>query len=122
MNTKRKSSTSEVDEKKAETDGPFDNLMPFVVNNEDEIISYIKQKATKETLKSLAPLLKKLEEAVKQLETNNSPATINPQTIVNYDEQLKNVHESTMEKIRAKELKIAERMQKLQGRIARGSK
>ncbi|NML69275.1 hypothetical protein HHL23_05640 [Chryseobacterium sp. RP-3-3] len=93
------------------------SAMPFVLSHEDEIINYIKDKATKETLKSLAPLLEKLEEAVKQQEAYQSPAAASPVTM-NYDEQLKQLQEASVVKIKDKELKIAERMNKLQIRFA----
>lgn len=92
------------------------SAMPFVLSHEDEIINYIKDKATKETLKSLAPLLEKLEEAVKQQEAYQSPAAASPVTM-NYDEQLKKLQETSVVKIKEKELKIAERMNKLQVRF-----
>ncbi|REC79391.1 hypothetical protein DRF60_06080 [Chryseobacterium elymi] len=92
------------------------SAMPFVLSHEDEIINYIKDKATKETLKSLAPLLEKLEEAVKQQEAYQSPAIASPVTM-NYDEQLKKLQEASVVKIKDKELKIAERMNKLQIRF-----
>ncbi|SFN05004.1 hypothetical protein SAMN05421594_0644 [Chryseobacterium oleae] len=93
------------------------SAMPFVLSHEDEIINYIKDKATKETLKSLAPLLEKLEEAVKQQEAYQSPATAGPVTM-NYDDQLKKLQEASVVKIKEKELRIAERMNKLQVRFA----
>lgn len=93
------------------------SAMPVVLSHEDEIISYIKDKATKATLKSLAPLLEKLEEAVKQQEAYQSPATAAPVTM-NYEDQLKKLQETSAMKIKEKELKIAERMNKLQVRFA----
>ncbi|MFP7655576.1 hypothetical protein [Chryseobacterium proteolyticum] len=96
-----------------------EDLMPFVITNEDEIINYIKEKATKETLKSLAPLLEKLEEAVKQQQAYQAaaPATGNP-VAMTYEEQLKKLQEASTGKLKEKELKIAERMTKLQARFA----
>ncbi|WP_027381241.1 hypothetical protein [Chryseobacterium daeguense] len=98
-----------------------EDMMPFIISNEDEIINYIKEKATKETLKSLAPLLEKLEEAVKQQQAYQqavpaaSPA--NP-VAMSYEDQLKKLQEVSKGKIKEKELKIAERMNKLQARFA----
>ena len=96
-----------------------EDLMPFVITNEDEIINYIKDKATKETLKSLAPLLEKLEEAVKQQQAYQaaSSTTGNP-VAMSYEEQLKKLQETSSGKVKEKELKIAERMNKLQIRFA----
>ncbi|MBT2620138.1 hypothetical protein [Chryseobacterium sp. ISL-6] len=94
-----------------------EDVMPFVLSHEDEIINYIKDKATKETLKSLAPLLEKLEEAVKQQQAYQASATTNLPTM-NYEEQLKKLQETSKEKIKEKEFKVAERMNKLQIRLA----
>ncbi|MBK1897324.1 hypothetical protein [Chryseobacterium paridis] len=96
-----------------------EDLMPFVINNEDEIINYIKEKATKETLKSLAPLLEKLEEAVKQQQAYQAaaPVTGNP-VAMSYEEQLQKLQETSRGRIKEKEMKITERMNKLQARFA----
>ncbi|ALR30043.1 MULTISPECIES: hypothetical protein [Chryseobacterium] len=95
------------------------DMMPFVISNEDEIINYIKDKATKETLKSLAPLLEKLEEAVKQHQAyQQQPAATASPVPMSYEEQLKKLQETSKVKIREKELKITERMNKLQMRFA----
>jgi hypothetical protein len=96
-----------------------EDLMPFVISNEDEIINYIKDKATKETMKSLAPLLEKLEEAVKQQQAYQAaaPETGNP-VAMTYEEQLKKLQDASRGKVKEKELKIAERMTKLQARFA----
>jgi|GEM_PF-3427454 hypothetical protein len=95
-------------------------VMPFVLSHEDEIINYIKDKATKETLKSLAPLLEKLEEAVKQQQAYQQPvaAAHNPAVPMSYEEQLKKLQETSKGRIKEKELKITERMNKLQARFA----
>lgn len=97
------------------------DMMPFVINNEDEIINYIKDKATKETLKSLAPLLEKLEEAVKQQQAYQQAGTVSSAAgpvPVSYEDQLKKLQEASAGRIKEKELKIAERMNKLQARFA----
>lgn len=100
-----------------------EDVMPFVITHEDEIINYIKDKATKETLKSLAPLLEKLEEAVKQQQAYQQSTPVaaanatNP-VPMNYEEQLKKLQEASKGKIKEKELKIVERMNKLQARFA----
>lgn len=97
------------------------DMMPFVISNEDEIINYIKDKATKETLKSLAPLLEKLEEAVKQQQAYQQAGTVSPAAgpvPVSYEDQLKKLQEVSAGRIKEKELKIAERMNKLQARFA----
>ncbi|MCJ7932670.1 MAG: hypothetical protein MUW56_03280 [Chryseobacterium sp.] len=94
-----------------------EEIMPFVLRHEDEIINYIKDKATKETLKSLSPLLEKLEEAVKQQDCQSSEAAEAP-AIMNYEEQLKKLQEASMAKVKEKELKIAERMNKLNTRLS----
>lgn len=94
-----------------------EDIMPFVLTHEDEIINYIKDKATKETLKSLAPLLEKLEEAVKQQQAHQASSTTTLPTM-NYEEQLKKLQETSKEKIKEKEFKVAERMNKLQMRLA----
>lgn len=93
-------------------------MSSIILTKEDEIIQYIKDKATKETLKSLAPLLEKLEEAVKQQQQMSPPQTsiVDP-AMINYDEQLKSLQEISKEKIKAKELKVAERFNKLQIRM-----
>ncbi|MFP8894554.1 MULTISPECIES: hypothetical protein [Chryseobacterium] len=94
-------------------------IMPFVLRHEDEIISYIRDKAVKETMKSLAPLLEKLEEAVKQHEAAPAPvAAPPPETpVMNYEEQLKKLQEASTAKVKEKELKIMERMNKLNTRL-----
>jgi hypothetical protein len=97
------------------------DIMPFVISNEDEIINYIKDKATKETLKSLAPLLEKLEEAVKQQQAYQQAGAVSPAAgpvPVSYEDQLKKLQEASAGRIKEKELKIAERMNKLQARFA----
>lgn len=97
------------------------DMMPFVISNEDEIINYIKDKATKETLKSLAPLLEKLEEAVKQQQAYQQAGTVSSAAgpiPVSYEDQLKKLQEASAGRIKEKELKIAERMNKLQARFA----
>ncbi|CAM3125911.1 hypothetical protein DRF59_18155 [Chryseobacterium flavum] len=99
-----------------------EDIMPFIISHEDEIINYIKDKATKETLKSLSPLLEKLEEAVKQQQafqqsTPVAAASANP-VPMSYEEQLKKLQEASKGRIKEKELKIVERMNKLQARFA----
>lgn len=97
------------------------DMMPFVISNEDEIINYIKDKATRETLKSLAPLLEKLEEAVKQQQAYQQAGTVSSAAgpvPVSYEDQLKKLQEASAGRIKEKELKIAERMNKLQARFA----
>lgn len=96
------------------------DMMPFVISNEDEIINYIKDKATRETLKSLAPLLEKLEEAVKQQQAYQQSGTVSSAgpVPVSYEDQLKKLQEVSAGRIKEKELKIAERMNKLQARFA----
>lgn len=96
-------------------------IMPFVLRHEDEIITYIRDKAIKETMKSLAPLLEKLEEAVKQQEipqvqTAAAPAQDDP-PMMNYEEQLKRLQEASTAKVKEKELKIMDRMNKLSARF-----
>ncbi|WP_449397435.1 hypothetical protein [Chryseobacterium wanjuense] len=99
-----------------------EDVMPFVITHEDEIINYIKDKATKETLKSLAPLLEKLEEAVKQQQAYQQAAPVAATAAspvpMSYEDQLKRLQEASRGKIKEKELKIAERMNKLQARFA----
>ncbi|ASW73006.1 hypothetical protein IQ37_09960 [Chryseobacterium piperi] len=111
--------TIETIEPIVEPDIVEEDLMPFVISNEDEIINYIKDKATKETLKSLAPLLEKLEEAVKQQQAYQAatPVSGNP-VAMTYEEQLKRLQDTSAGKVKEKELKIAERMVKLQARFA----
>lgn len=95
-------------------------IMPFVLRHEDEIVNYIKEKAVKETMKSLAPLLEKLEEAVKQQESvqTQPAATDPPETpVMNYEEQLKKLQEASSAKVKEKELKIMDRMNKLNARF-----
>ena len=97
-----------------------EEIMPFVLRHEDEIINYIKDKAVKETMKSLAPLLEKLEEAVKQQEAAPMPAAAPPPPdapVMNYEEQLKKLQEASTAKVKEKELKIMERMNKLNSRL-----
>ncbi|ASK30003.1 hypothetical protein CEY12_07725 [Chryseobacterium sp. T16E-39] len=96
-----------------------DEVLPFVLRHEDEIINYIKDKATKETMKSLAPLLEKLEEAVKQQQAYQAavPAAGNP-VAMTYEEQLQKLQETSRGRVKEKEMKIAERMSKLQARFA----
>lgn len=97
-----------------------EEVMPFVLRHEDEIINYIKEKAIKETMKSLAPLLEKLEEAVKQQETAQVPDSIPPppaSSVMNYEEQLKQLQEASNAKVKEKEIKIMERMNKLNTRL-----
>jgi len=96
-------------------------IMPFVLRHEEEIINYIRDKAVKETMKSLAPLLEKLEEAVKQQELPQvQEATPPPQAdppMMNYEEQLKRLQEASTAKVKEKELKIMDRMNKLSTRF-----
>lgn len=97
-----------------------EEVMPFVLRHEDEIINYIKEKAIKETMKSLAPLLEKLEEAVKQQEaapTQDFPPTASATPAMNYEEQLKQLQEASTAKVKEKEIKIMERMNKLNTRL-----
>lgn len=89
-------------------------IMPFVLRHEDEIITYIRDKAIKETMKSLAPLLEKLEEAVKQQESPQAQADA---PMMNYEEQLKRLQEASTAKVKEKELKIMDRMNKLNARF-----
>ncbi|MDH6250311.1 hypothetical protein M2347_000038 [Chryseobacterium sp. H1D6B] len=107
-----------------EVELPAEDIMPFVISHEDEIINYIKEKATKETMKSLAPLLQKLEEAVKQQQQQQQaqPAATANSSALSYGDQLKSIQDISREKIKAKELKVAERINKLQIRIAGMSK
>lgn len=121
MNTEEQNNIppSEPESSAPNTDPSEDEIMASIIfTNEDEIIQYIKDKATKETMKSLAPLLEKLEEAVKQQQQISPPQSsiVNP-TMVNYEEQLKSLQEISKEKIKAKELKVAERFNKLQIRM-----
>lgn len=97
----------------------YEEIMPFVLRHEDEIINYIKEKAIKETMKSLAPLLEKLEEAVKQQEAAPVPTTNAPSEVptMNYEEQLKKLQEASTAKLRQKEIKIVDRMNKLNARF-----
>ncbi len=97
-----------------------EDIMPFVLRHEDEIINYIKEKATKATLTSLAPLLEKLEQAVQEHQAYQA-ATAVPAAEpapMDYDAQLKKLQESSMMKVKEKELKIADRMNKLQARFS----
>jgi len=97
-----------------------EDIMPFVLKNEEEIINYIKDKAVKATLTSLTPLLEKLEQAVQEhqaYQANAAAATAEPAPM-DYEAQLKKLQESSMVKVKEKELKIAERMNKLQVRFA----
>ncbi|MDN3692080.1 hypothetical protein QWZ06_07325 [Chryseobacterium tructae] len=96
-----------------------EEIMPFVLRHEDEIVNYIKEKAIKETMKSLAPLLEKLEEAVKQQETAPVPVAATPSELpsMNYEEQLKKLQEASTAKLRQKEIKIVDRMNKLNARF-----
>lgn len=93
--------------------------MSFVLKNEEEIINYIKEKATKATLTALAPLLEKLEQAVKEHDAHQATvAETQEPAPMNYEAQLKKLQESSMMKVKEKELKIAERMNKLQVKFA----
>ncbi|MGH1518143.1 hypothetical protein [Chryseobacterium sp. JK1] len=96
-----------------------EEIMPFVLRHEDQIVNYIKEKAIKETMKSLAPLLEKLEEAVKQQEAAPVPAATTPAEVpsMNYEEQLKKLQEASTAKLRQKEIKIVDRMNKLNARF-----
>lgn len=119
MNTDDESNTSQNEVQTSTSDADQHNQISFpdILSREDEIIQYIKEKATKETLKSLAPLLEKLEEAVKQQQQETSSQNSTPHAI-NYDEQLKNLQEISKEKVKAQEIKIAERLSKLQAKLA----
>lgn len=93
--------------------------MSFVLKNEEEIINYIKEKATKATLTALAPLLEKLEQAVQEHDAHKAAvAETQEPSPMNYEAQLKKLQESSMMKVKEKELKIAERMNKLQVKFA----
>lgn len=119
MSTDDESSKLQAEAQASTSDADQQNQVPFsdILSHEDEIIQYIKDKATKETLKSLAPLLEKLEEAVKQQQqvTPSQPSTT---SVINYDEQLKNLQEISKEKVKAQEIKVAERLSKLQAKLA----
>lgn len=119
MSTDDESSKLQTEAQASTSDANQQNQVPFpdILSREDEIIQYIKDKATKETLKSLAPLLEKLEEAVKQQQqiTPSQPSTT---SVINYDEQLKNLQEISKEKVKAQEIKVAERLSKLQAKLA----
>ncbi|RXM51671.1 MULTISPECIES: hypothetical protein [unclassified Chryseobacterium] len=119
MSTDDESSKLQAEAQASNSDADQQNQVPFpdILSREDEIIQYIKDKATKETLKSLAPLLEKLEEAVKQQQqiTPSQPSTT---SVINYDEQLKNLQEISKEKVKAQEIKVAERLSKLQAKLA----
>lgn len=92
-----------------------EELMPFVISHEEEIIGYIKEKAVKETMSHLSPLLEKLEEAVKQQQANQeAQAATGSLMISGQEDRLKNLQET----FRKKELKVAERLQQLQARFA----
>lgn len=94
-----------------------EEIMPFVLRHEDEIVNYIKEKAIKETMKSLAPLLQKLEEAVKQQEAAPAASPSSEVPAMNYEEQLKKLQEASTAKLRQKEIKIVDRMNKLNARF-----
>lgn len=97
-----------------------EEVMPFVLRHEDEIIHYIRDKAIKETMKSLTPLLEKLEEAAKQqqaYEASETAPTVPATPAMNYEEQLKHLQEASKAKVKEKEIKIAERMNKLNARF-----
>ncbi len=94
-----------------------ETVMPFVISHEDEIITYIRDKAVKETLAHLSPLLKKLEEAVKQQqdhqkESREMTLTGGPAPI-DRGERLKNLQEA----FRNREIKVAKRLGQLQARF-----
>lgn len=112
--------SSPVAEEPAKPEIIKEEIMPFVLRHEDEIITYIRDKAIKETMKSLAPLLEKLEEAVKQQETapvaDKTPSSPVP-SVMNYEEQLKQLQEASNAKVKEKEIKIMERMNKLNARF-----
>lgn len=94
-----------------------EELMPFVISHEEEIINHIKEKAVKETMNHLAPLLEKLEEAVQQQQAaQEAQATSAPGGLVqaSQEDRLKNLQEI----FRKKELKVAERLSQLQARFA----
>lgn len=94
-----------------------EELMPFVISHEEEIINHIKEKAVKETMNHLAPLLEKLEEAVQQQQAaQEAQAASAPGGLVqaSQEDRLKNLQEI----FRKKELKVAERLSQLQARFA----
>lgn len=92
-----------------------EEVMPFVISHEEEIIGYIKEKAVKETMSHLSPLLEKLEEAVKQQQANQeAQAAAGGLMIPGQEDRLKNLQET----FRKKELRVAERLNQLQARFA----
>ncbi|MDR6514459.1 hypothetical protein [Chryseobacterium camelliae] len=94
-----------------------EELMPFVISHEEEIINHIKEKAVKETMNHLAPLLEKLEEAVQQQQAvQEAQAASAPGGLIpgSQEDRLKNLQEI----FRKKELKVAERLSQLQARFA----
>ncbi len=92
-----------------------EEVMPFVISHEEEIIGYIKEKAVKETMSHLSPLLEKLEEAVKQQQANQeAQAAAGGLMISGQEDRLKNLQET----FRKKELRVAERLNQLQARFA----
>ncbi|WP_157761291.1 hypothetical protein [Chryseobacterium camelliae] len=94
-----------------------EEVMPFVISHEEEIINHIKEKAVKETMNHLAPLLEKLEEAVQQQQAvQEAQAASAPGGLIpgSQEDRLKNLQEI----FRKKELKVAERLSQLQARFA----
>lgn len=94
-----------------------EELMPFVISHEEEIINHIKEKAVRETMNHLAPLLEKLEEAVQQQQAvQEAQAASAPGGLIpgSQEDRLKNLQEI----FRKKELKVAERLSQLQARFA----
>jgi len=94
-----------------------EEVMPFVISHEEEIIGYIKDRAVRETMSHLSPLLEKLEEAVKQQQANQEAQEASPAgglMIAGQEDRLKNLQET----FRKKELKVAERLKQLQARFA----
>jgi len=78
---------------------------------------------TKKQLQSLAPVLEKLEDQLKKQEGVVTSANLfSPGTGLDYEDQLHKLQEISLEKVRAKEQKIAERMAKLQERLAKITK
>lgn len=94
-----------------------EEVMSFVISHEQEIINHIKEKAVKETMNHLAPLLEKLEEAVRQQQAvQGAQAASAPGGLIpgSQEDRLKNLQEI----FRKKELKVAERLSQLQARFA----
>lgn len=92
---------------------PLEESIKIDAENEEKMISYIKEKALKAAMSDILPLLEKLQEAALQ-QSKNAPNTAE----LSYEDQIKNMQDIAREKVKMREMKVHGKMKNLQARIA----